>query len=179
MRKARDTAPAHPELVPATAEQAPVLANMLELYAHDFSEFRAVELGPDGRFGYPDLPLYWREPTRYPFLVKMDGHLAGFVLVKRGSQMSESDVIWDMAEFFVIRGYRRRGIGTMIAHDVWKLFPGLWEVRVMQSNPAARAFWELAIARFGASPARFVHGEETGQLWDVFSLQSRLVERRK
>ncbi|HEY2470736.1 MAG TPA: GNAT family N-acetyltransferase [Terracidiphilus sp.] len=179
MTKAKDTAPARPELVPATPEQEPVLANMLELYAHDFSEFHAIELGPDGRFGYPNLPLYWRERGRYPFLVKMEGKLAGFVLVKRGSQMSESDAIWDMAEFFVIRGYRRRGIGTMIAHEVWRRFPGLWEVRVMQSNHAARAFWELAIARFGVNPRHFVQGAESGELWDVFSFQSRLVERRK
>ena len=179
MTKAKGTTPEGPELVPATAEQEPVIANMLELYAHDFSEFHAIELGPDGRFGYPNLPLYWKEPGRYAFLVKMDGHLAGFVLVKRGSQLSKSDAIWDMAEFFVIRGYRRRGIGTKIAHEVWKRFPGLWEIRVMHSNHAARMFWELAIARFGGSPRRFVHGEDPGELWDVFSFQSRLVERRK
>lgn len=179
MTKAKDAESAQPELIPATPEQEPVLANLLELYAHDFSEFHAVELGPDGRFGYPNLPLYWREAGRYPFLVKMDGHLAGFVLVKRGSQVSESDAIWDMAEFFVIRAYRRRGIGTNIAHEVWKRFPGLWEVRVMRSNNAARAFWELAIVEFAGKPRRFVHTDETGQSWDVFSFQSRIVDRRR
>lgn len=179
MKKAKDAARPGPELVPATPEQEPVLANLLELYIHDFSEFHEVELGPDGRFGYPNLALYWREPGRYPFVVKMDGQLAGLVLVKRGSQVSDSNAIWDMAEFFVVRGFRRRGVGTMIAHEVWRRFPGLWEVRVMQSNHAARTFWELAIARFGVNPQRFVHRKETGELWDVFSFQSRLVERRK
>src|SRR5690348_14800601 len=101
MTKAKGTAPEGPELAPAGPEQEPVIANMLELYAHDFSEFHAIELGPDGRFGYANLPLYWKEPGRYAFLVKMDGRLAGFVLVKRGSQLSKSDAIWDMAEFFV------------------------------------------------------------------------------
>ncbi len=46
------------ELIPATLEQQPLLANLLELYIHDFSEFHDVELGPDGRFGYRNLPLY-------------------------------------------------------------------------------------------------------------------------
>jgi hypothetical protein len=68
------------ELVPAGPDQEPVLANLLELYAHDFSEFHKIELGADGRFGYKDLPLYWREPNRRPFLVKVDGKLAGLVL---------------------------------------------------------------------------------------------------
>ena len=54
------------EVLAAAAEQAPVLANLLELYSHDFSEFIDLELEPDGRYGYPQLELYWREPGRFP-----------------------------------------------------------------------------------------------------------------
>ncbi len=50
--------PAGIELVPAAQGQEPVLANLLELYAHDFSEFVDLTIGPDGRFHYPRLPLY-------------------------------------------------------------------------------------------------------------------------
>jgi hypothetical protein len=45
------------EVIPAAREQAPVIANLLELYAHDFSEFHPIELGADGKFGYRELPL--------------------------------------------------------------------------------------------------------------------------
>ena len=76
------------ELIPATVEQQPILANLFQLYAHDFSGFYDVELGPDGRYIYTPLPLYWSEPTRHPFLIKVDGELAGFALVKRGSEVS-------------------------------------------------------------------------------------------
>jgi hypothetical protein len=61
----------------AAPEHAPILANLLELYAHDFSEFHDVELGADGRFGYKYLPLYWSDPGRYPFLVRMDANSQG------------------------------------------------------------------------------------------------------
>src|SRR5580658_3531125 len=94
----------HIEVAPARPGQESVMANLLELYAHDFSEFHDLEIGADGRFGYPSLPLYWSEPGRYPFLVKMDGKLAGLVLVKRGSEVSGNLAVWDMAEFFVLRG---------------------------------------------------------------------------
>src|SRR5882672_3536388 len=133
----------HIEVIPAAAEQEPILANLLELYAHDFSEFLDLELGADGRFGYKRLALYWSEPGRQPFLVRIDGKLAGLVLVKNGSDVSGNTTVWDMAEFFVIRGYRRRGIGTQIAHEVWKRFPGAWEVRVMESNIPAYHFWAV------------------------------------
>ena len=138
------------EVIRALPEEQPILANLLELYAHDFSEFHDVHIGADGRFGYPRLPLYWSEPDRHPFLVWWDGQLAGFVLVKRGSEISGDKVIWDMAEFFVLRIHRKRGVGTQVAHDVWTRFPGLWEVRVMQSNGSANQFWARAIAALRA-----------------------------
>ena len=62
--KDREEPPAHLEVISATAEQQPVLANLLELYAHDFSEFHQVALNDDGRFGYADLPRYWSDPGR-------------------------------------------------------------------------------------------------------------------
>ncbi len=135
------------ELLPASREQQPILANLLELYAHDFSELLDVPLGDDGRFGYPGLPLYWEEAGRFPFLVRSGG-LAGFVLVKRGSEISGDQTVWDMAEMFVVRGQRRRGIGMEVAHEVWRRFPGPWEVRVMEANLAALPFWMRAVASF-------------------------------
>src|SRR5215216_5736691 len=115
-------------IIPALEEQEPILANLLELYAHDFSEFIDLRLGADGRFGYRYLPLYWKEPDRYPFLIMVNDQLAGFVFVRRGSEISNDTDVWDMAEFFIVRGYRRRGIGTEVAHKIWRNFPGKWEV---------------------------------------------------
>jgi predicted acetyltransferase len=154
------------EVIPATAEQMPIVANLIQLYAHDFSEFHHLELGPDGRFNYEPLPLYWSEPNRHPFLVRMDGNLAGFVLVK------SNGAVWDMAEFFVVRGYRRQGIGTAIAHDIWKRFPGQWEVRVMQSNHSATHFWARAISQFTGKPTDPVSLEKAGTCWRLFSFDS-------
>ena len=70
-------------------EQAPILANLLELYAHDFSELISLEPGPDGRFGYDKLLLYWTEAGRHPLLIAVDGRWASFALVKRGSEICE------------------------------------------------------------------------------------------
>ena len=157
------------EVVPALPDQQPILANLLELYIHDFSEFCKLELGPDGRFGYPNLPLYWSEPDRRPLLVRMDGELIGFALVKSGSEISGTASVWDMAEFFVRRGYRCRGIGTKIAHEIWRQFPGPWEVRVMQSNRSAHRFWQRAITRFRGKVTHSRRLEKANQSWRIFS----------
>jgi len=157
------------EVIPATPAQAPILANLLELYVHDFSEFRHFQIGDDGRFTYPPLPFYWSDPDRHPLLVKMDGKLAGFVLVKRAPGASGHPLVWDMAEFFILRSHRKRGIGTQVAHEVWRKFPGPWEVRVMPANIPALHFWTAAISRFVGQP---VHPVSIEKGWSLFSFES-------
>jgi predicted acetyltransferase len=160
------------QLIPAAPDQAPILANLLELYAHDFSEFLDIELGEDGRFGYPNLPSYWREPDRHPFLVRIDGRLGGLALIRKGSEISGNPHVWDMAEFFVVRRYRRSGVGTRIANEVWRRFPGRWEIRVMESNESARRFWEHAIEEFTGREVHSFRVEKNGKGWTVFSFES-------
>ena len=168
-----DGSAAEVEIVPALPEQEPVLANMLELYAHDFSEFVDLKLGPDGRFGYRRLPLYWTEPGRYPFIVKTGGHLAGFVFVRRGSEISQDADVWDVAEFFIVRGLRRLGLGTKAAHEVWRRFPGRWEVRVSGRNRKAKEFWARAVAEFVGEAVEPVPFEKDGEGWHLFSFESK------
>lgn len=164
------------EVLRATPEQEPVLANLLELYAHDLSELIDLQLRPDGRFGYPELPLYWAEEGRVPFLVKVDNYLAGCVLVSRGSRINGDAGVWDMAEFFIARGCRKQGIGTAVAHEIWRRFPGRWEVRVMDRNEPARAFWTAATDAFTGGSAEQAEVEIEGRRWQVFSFVSPPVD---
>ena len=164
--------PARVDVVLALKEQEPTLANLLELYVHDFSEFLQIKVGENGRFGYEQLPLYWTDPSRHPFLIRVDGDLAGFTLVKQGSEVSTDPNIWDMAEFFILRAYRRHGIGTKAVHAIWKKFPGLWEVRVMQKNDSARYFWASAIEAFIGQTVQPVPVEKNGKRWVLFSFSS-------
>jgi predicted acetyltransferase len=158
----------------ARREQSPILANLLELYAHDFSESRPLDIGPEGRFGYKPLPLYWSESNRHPFLIRFNGKLAGLALVKRGSEISDNQDVWDMAEFFVLRGCRRHKIGTLAAQEVWRRFPGPWEVRVMESNPSAILFWNRAISDFICESIQPVPIEKDGRSWQLYSFRSEV-----
>ncbi|MDT5268760.1 MAG: hypothetical protein QOH49_946 [Acidobacteriota bacterium] len=160
------------EVIPALPEQEAILANLLELYAHDFSEFVDLTLGPDGRFGYKHLHLYWEEPGRYPFIIMVDGHLAGFVFVRRGSEISTDPDIWDMAEFFVVRGLRRLGVGMKAALEIWTKFPGRWEVRVIDRNQKASEFWRRAINEFLVEMIEPIPFSKGGEGWHVFSFES-------
>ena len=161
------------EVIPALPEQEPILANLFELYAHDFSEFIDLKLDADGRFGYEHLPLYWQEPNRNPFLILVNGQWAGFVLIQRGSQISGDVNVWDIAEFFIIRGYRHRGIGRTVTHEVWRQFSGKWEVRVIERNQKAKDFWARAIGEFTDKVIDPIPFEKDGKGWQVFSFESK------
>jgi len=141
------------EVTLAAREDEPILANLLELYIHDFSEFHELDIGADGRFGYSSLPLYWSVRGRYPFLVRIDGKLAGLALVKKGGGVSGNAEAWDMAEFFILRGP--------------------WEVRVMESNVPALHFWRRAISTFRGEGIQPVDVERDGKSWKVFLFESQ------
>lgn len=160
------------EVIPATRADEAVLANLLELYAHDFSEFSDIEIGDDGRFGYPHLGLYWEEEGRRAFLIKSAGRLAGFAFVMRGSRVSGDEGVWDVAEFFVLRGHRGRGVGREAAHVLWGTMRGRWEVRVMETNRGAAEFWARAVAAFVGAEVRPSPVERDGARWLVFSFES-------
>ncbi|MBS1786540.1 MAG: GNAT family N-acetyltransferase [Acidobacteria bacterium] len=160
------------KVIAATPDQEPVLANLIELYAHDFSEMADLELNSDGRFGYAPLPLYWQQPNRHPFLVTVDDRLAGFALVKQGSEISGNQNTWDVAEFFIVRRYRRHGVGKIAAHQIWRTFPGCWEVRVLERNQTGLAFWNRAIASFVGTPVAAAVSNINNKIWHVFSFDS-------
>lgn len=165
----------------ATERDAAVLTNLLELYVHDMTEtFPAIEIGADGRFGYHPLTPYWSEPARrFAFLVRLGGKLAGFILATRGSPVSADPEVLDIAEFFILRGVRRSGVGRRAARLLWDRLSGLWTVRVSERNLGALPFWSRVITEYSAGCA--VQTERPGKpyAWRVFSFEANAASGRE
>ncbi len=128
----------------AAVEDKPLLRNLLQLYFYDLSEFEDDRLDRTGEFRYDYLDHYWAqdEKGRYAYLFECDGRPAGFALVR------EMDGRPGMAEFFVLRRYRRQGLGLKWASDVIKRHVGEWEIEFYRRNRAAAKFWKKAVAGF-------------------------------
>ena len=135
-------------VVRATRSDQPVLRELFQLYAYDFSEIIHTEVGDNGRFPDPRLVAYWCDAWRFPFLLRVDDHLAGFALVHRGSRISNDDDVWDMAEFFVLRRHRRARVGMRAAHHLFAMHPGRWEIRQRRENAFATLFWRRAVSTY-------------------------------
>jgi predicted acetyltransferase len=127
------------DVAPAGEAEKPVVRRLLELNSHEFSAFDGRDLGPHGEYGYRYLDHYWIDAEdRHPFLVRVDGALAGCALVRAGSPHR-------FGEFFVVRKYRRSGVGTTAARQLFARFPGEWLVEVVAGNDAAVRFWRRTI----------------------------------
>ncbi|WP_437812654.1 GNAT family N-acetyltransferase [Sorangium sp. So ce1078] len=158
----------------ATSSDALLLSNLLELYIHDLSDvFPGIEPGADGRFGYDKLPLYWSErERRFAFIIRCAGRIAGFVLATRGSPAAEDPDVLDIAEFFVLRRYRRSGVGRRAAVLLWQRLPGKWTVRVSEGNAGALAFWRGVVSEFTNGAATDTTRPGHPSPWRVFSFES-------
>jgi len=127
----------------ATLQEKAILRNMFELYIHDLSEFIDIDLDEHGCYGYKFLDHYWTEGNRYPYLVRVNGRLAGFAMVRR---TAEEPVQYLMAEFFIVRKYRMLGIGKEVAEALFARHPGHWQVSQEIRNTAAQHFWYTVIS---------------------------------
>jgi predicted acetyltransferase len=127
----------------------PVLERLMQLYAYDFSELMAIDMGEDGLLPTSStLATCWAEPWRHPFLIRADERIAGFVVVDEQSRLTGDPAVVDMAEFFVLRRFRRHGVGRRAARLAFERYLRRWEVRETPTNTAATAFWRRVIADY-------------------------------
>lgn len=136
------------ELVQVGTSDIPVLEHMIQLYIHDFSEFFAgtprCELGEDGLYALDKPVSAWLAgPGHIALLVRSRGRLAGFAWIT-GTGATDDTRIVD--EFFIVRKYRRSGVGAAAAAMIFDLWPGRWQADVRRRNTGAAAFWARAIA---------------------------------
>ena len=100
------------ELQPVSIEKREILANLLEKYEYEFSQWNLCDVNPLGLYGYKYLDCYWLEENRWAYFILADGKLAGFVMVNDYAEAPERATDFSMAEFFVMHKYRRAGVGS-------------------------------------------------------------------
>ncbi|MHA6298046.1 GNAT family N-acetyltransferase [Devosia sp. CAU 1758] len=88
----------------------PAIANLIQLYLHDMTEFMPFPVGPDGRFAYDFLDRFWR----CPYFIMSGDEIAGFALVVDECPLTGRAPCWFMAEFFVLKAYRGRGASARL-----------------------------------------------------------------
>lgn len=136
------------KLEKASINQKSIMRNLLELYNYDFTEYDPDDVDEHGLYGYKYLDHYWTEENRYPFLIRVNNNLAGFILVRGMGTNSQNNNIYSIAEFFVMRKYRKAGVGKRAAIMVFNMLKGEWKVSQIESNIPAQHFWRNVISEY-------------------------------
>jgi predicted acetyltransferase len=160
--------------IPSSSDRA-LIRRMMELYIYDFSEYEDLDLNEHGLYGHDRLDYYWFESGRTAFLVTVDEKLAGFVLVDEGVVIEGNER--SIAEFFVMKKYRRKGVGNYIAVEVFSRLPGKWEVRVIENNEPAKAFWKRVIGEYTGKNYREDWLDNENWVGPAFSFDNRKASR--
>ena len=131
-------------LTPARDDQKPVIANLIQLYLYDMTESMPFPVGPDGRFEYDFLDRFWR----FPYLIHAGTDIAGFALVIDECPLTSRKPCFFMAEFFILKAYRRQGLGQATLAAITARHAGNWHIGVPLANQPAQAFWGRALAPY-------------------------------
>ncbi len=135
-------------LLKALEEHKIVIQNLMQYYIYDFSEYIKYDVEDNGLFApYPNLMDYWEgDGNKFPYVIKMNDKYVGFVLVKLINTIDRH--YFSIAEFFILKKYRREGIGKAIAIKVFNLHKGHWEVYQKNHNKPAQIFWNKVISEY-------------------------------
>ena len=164
------------QVVPVAIGEKEVLKNLLEKYDYEFSLYDNRDVNDLGLYGYDYLDHYWVEANRYPFFIKVDGKLAGFVMINDYPEV-EKGTQYTLAEFFVMYKYRKMGVGRRAAYYVFDKFKGTWQLKRHPKNLASVQFWNAVVNDYTQGKYTLIESHpdaayDDGTLGDVFVFET-------
>ncbi|MBV6824693.1 GNAT family N-acetyltransferase [Pseudomonas sp. PD9R] len=131
------------ELHPAQRDDLETIECLMQFYTYDFSEWLPLNLGEHGFFNIVPLTEYWRAPATRPFLIRVDGELAGFVTVDAETHLPGAQ--HNIGYLFVSRRFRGQGVAKFVVSTLLSQFRGQWQIFHIEANQPARLFWAAVI----------------------------------
>ncbi|MCK3831235.1 GNAT family N-acetyltransferase [Pseudomonas fluorescens] len=151
------------ELIQTGPEDAELIRNLYQYYAYESSDWEQEDVEADGRFYIHDehLARYWQDPQWSANLLLVDGYIAGFLLIE-GSELPGIDAL-ELADLFILKRYRRKGIGRAIASQVLCSGAANWLVRFYDQDEVSQAFWRTVLDNL-PRPVQMIELEDEPQL---------------
>ncbi len=154
------------ELVPP--ERKEVIDHLMQFYLYDFTNYLDMDVTATGKFNaYPDLFTYLNNKDgRFAYLISVLNHPAGFALIEQLQNPLEGD--YYMTEFFIMKKYRRSGLGTWAANELFTRYQGNWKVTQVSNNTTAQVFWQKVIRTYTSGDFREKTRSDNGNLSQYF-----------
>ena len=167
------------KIIEAKKEDRDTVMNLLEKYLYEFSQWEKTDVNDNGLYGYEYLDCYFEEKNRFPYLIKVDGKLTGFVLVSNYPEVPKEKTDFCLSEFFIMNKYRRKGYGKEAVFQVLNMHHGKWQLKRHPHNIGSVHFWNNVIAEYTKGNFRLVEkypnkevAYDDGTLADVFFFEN-------
>jgi predicted acetyltransferase len=122
--------------------------NLQQLYEFEFSPITGNETDSTGCYSQKKLEKMWSENGYDLYVMYKDKIPVGFTVVNLSSMLNGDKETRDIAEFFVMPLYRRKGYGKWMVFRIFDMYKGKWEIRELESAKAAYKFWTSTIKEF-------------------------------
>jgi len=126
-------------LHPVSSVNFDLYSKLLHAYETEFAPLTHKVPLEDGSFAV-DAPL---DDHTFAYILHKGDEPAGFAVVE------SKDGNREMMEFYVAPDHRKNGTGTILAHQMFKLYPGKWQVLQLVNASYANVFWKKTIERYG------------------------------
>ena len=139
----------------ATPETLPIVKNMFVAYFYDLSQYDdGIVINASGlpywaAFGLPGPKTleeciamnWWIRDQCAAILIRAAGNPAGFAFVCADKTHIPLEIDFELLDFYIAPKYRRQGIGTLAARQLFDSRRGVWQLFELAKNAPALEFW--------------------------------------
>ena len=128
------------EICPHTEDHKAVIWNLFQFYCYETSIEDECDVDDSGLYSLSPayFARYWTESRWSAHLLRWDGAIAGFALIEASDALPGAQ---EIADLFVMKRFRRRGIATQVARHFMSRRVVPWTVVIFDEALEARAFW--------------------------------------
>ena len=113
------------------------MRNYLNEYLIELKEFDdTIKFNKKGEPIYKYFDDYFIDKDRYPIYFIIDNNISGIALVR------ELEIGYEIAEFYVLKEYRRDGNALVFINMIFNLFDGDFSFSTRLENKRAIKFWD-------------------------------------
>ena len=127
------------DLVLVNKNEKEILSDLIKEYERELLKVNEPEK-------YKYLNSYWEKENRFPYFVYVDKNIVGFVLVNDYNLINKDGK--SIAEFYIKKEFRNKGIGKMAIFTIFDSFSGNWEIRELKENINGQNFWRKVISEY-------------------------------
>ncbi len=155
------------EIRKAKLKEKETVNNLFQLYEYDFSEYYLDDVDEKGLYpSYKYLDLYFIEDNRDLYIVTVDEKIAGFFMINKYPAFLPIGTN-SIAEFFILKKYRKNGLGSFAFNFIFNNYKGRMEIKVLKKNKPAALFWDKVIKNQNPKVHNITIQKEVNEEWIV------------